>query len=193
MYDYISGQVKELTPTYAVIDIHGTGFFINISLNTYSSIQENSQCKLYIYEAIREDSFQLYGFSTKKEREIFVNLISVSGVGANTARMMLSSLSPDEIVNAILHNDIVQLKSIKGIGAKSAQRIIVDLKDKIGKASNLDEIITSLDNTIKEEALSALVMLGFQKTKAEKVVESVIRKNKDLNLEEIIKESLKQI
>ncbi|MCK5169972.1 MAG: Holliday junction branch migration protein RuvA, partial [Bacteroidales bacterium] len=136
---------------------------------------------------------QLFGFFDKTERGIFLQLISVSGVGANTARVMLSSLSPDEIQSAIIHSDINLLKSIKGIGAKTAERIIVDLRDKVGKLKDSDQIVTSLDNTIKEEALSALVMLGFPKAKVDKIINEILKENKGLSVENLIKESLKRI
>lgn len=193
MYEFITGKIKEIFPTYIVLENSGIGYFIHISVNTYSKISGESECKLFIYEAIREDAHLLYGFFDKPEREIFLQLISVSGVGANTARMMLSSLHPEEIRDAIVLGDVDLLKSIKGIGAKSAQRIIVDLKDKVGKASNDQQIVSVLNNTIKDEALSALVMLGFPKIKVEKLINTILKEKKDLTVEELVKESLKRI
>jgi len=193
MYDYIKGEIKEISPTHIILDNNGIGYFINISVNTYSKFSGKESALILIYELIREDTHQLYGFFDKKERDLFLLLISVSGVGANTARVMLSSLSPDEIQNAILHSDINLLKSIKGIGAKSAERIIVDLRDKVGKIEDMDQIVMPLSNTIKEEALSALVMLGFPKAKVEKFLSQILKDNGDLTVEELIKETLKRI
>src|SRR6056297_1298483 len=193
MYEFISGEIKEIYPTYIVLENSGIGFFINISINTYTQISGQENCKLYIYEAIREDAHQLYGFYEKNERDIFLLLISVSGVGANTARMMLSSLRADEIQDAILQGDVNVLKSIKGIGAKSAQRIIVDLRDKVGKTETNEQLISTLNNTIKDEALSALVMLGFPKAKVDKLINNILKEQKDLTVEDLVKESLKRI
>ncbi|MFO7843384.1 MAG: Holliday junction branch migration protein RuvA [Bacteroidales bacterium] len=193
MYEFITGEIKEIYPTYIVLENSGIGFFINISVNTYSQVTGKEKCRLYIYEVIREDAHQLYGFFDKKERNTFLQLISVSGVGANTARMMLSSLHADEIENAILQGDVNLLKSIKGIGAKSAQRIIVDLRDKVGKTDDTGQIISTLNNTIKEEALSALVMLGFPKAKVDKLINTILKEQKDLTVEDLVKESLKRI
>ena len=193
MYEFISGEIKEIYPTYIVLENAGIGFFINISINTYTQISGQEKCKLYIYEVIREDAHQLYGFYEKNERDIFLLLISVSGVGANTARMMLSSLRADEIQDAILQGDVNVLKSIKGIGAKSAQRIIVDLRDKVGKTETNEQLISTLNNTIKDEALSALVMLGFPKAKVDKLINNILKEQKDLTVEDLVKESLKRI
>ena len=145
MYDFLKGEIRELSPTHVVLENNGIGFFVNISVNTYSKLSEKQDSLLYIYEVIREDTHQLFGFFDKTEREIFLFLISVSGVGANTARVMLSSLSPNEIKNAIIQSDIDLLKSIKGIGAKTAERIIVDLRDKVGKLSDSDKISFNLE------------------------------------------------
>lgn len=193
MYEFISGEIKEIFPTYIVLENSGIGYFIQISVNTYSQITGKENCKLYINEVIREDAHQLYGFYKKEEREIFLHLISVSGVGANTARMMLSSLQPTEIQNAIIQGDVNLLKSIKGIGAKSAQRIIVDLRDKVGKIDSQEQIIDSLNNTIKDEALSALVMLGFPKVKVDKLINNILKEQQGLTVEDLVKESLKRI
>ena len=193
MYDYIKGEIKEISPTHVIIDNNGIGYFINISVNTFSKLSGKENGLIFIYEVIREDTYQLFGFFDKKERDIFLHLISVSGVGANTARVMLSSLTPEEIQSAIIHSDINLLKSIKGIGTKSAERIIVDLRDKVGKLKDGDQIVASLDNTIKEEALSALVMLGFPKAKVDKIINEILKENKGLSVENLIKESLKRI
>ena len=193
MYDYIKGEIKEISPTHIILDNNGIGYFVNISINTYSKFSGKESGIILIHELIREDTHQLYGFFDKKERDLFLLLISVSGVGANTARVMLSSLSPDEIKSAILQNNINLLKSIKGIGAKSAERIIVDLRDKVGKIEDGDQIIVSLDNTIKQEALSALVMLGFPKAKVDKFLNEILKENNDLTVENLIKEALKRI
>ena len=193
MYDFIKGEIRELSPTYVVFENNGIGYFINISVNTYSMLSEKQDALLYIYEVIREDAHQLFGFFDKTEREIFLFLISVSGVGANTARVMLSSLSPNEIKSAIIHSDIDLLKSIKGIGAKTAERIIVDLRDKVGKLSESDQITMKIDNTITEEALSALVMLGFPKNKVDKIINIILKDNKELRVEDLIKEALKRL
>ena len=193
MYDFIKGEIIEISPAHLVLENQNIGYYINISVNTYSGISDNKNCLVFIHEVIREDSHQLFGFFDKKEREIFLNLMSVSGVGANTARVMLSSLSPDEIKNAIIGNNIVLLKSVKGIGAKTAERIIIDLRDKVGKIADGDQIPVRLDNTIQQEALSALVMLGFPKVKVEKVINGILKENNDLSVEMLIKESLKRI
>ena len=161
MLEYIKGQVSEITPAFVILENMNMGYFVNISLHTYSSISQKQECHLFIHEILREDAYMLYGFADKAEREIFRNLLSVSGVGANTACMMLSSLSPDELKRAIVQEQVKTLQSIKGIGAKSAQRIIVDLKDKLEKEGLEEQIVKRQDNTIREEALSALVTLGF--------------------------------
>ena len=191
MFEYIIGEIIEITPTCAVISNHGIGYFINISVFTYSSVQNKKEVKLFIHQVIREDAHLLFGFATKEEREIFRLLISVSGIGANTARMMLSSLNPVELQKAILQNDVGLLQSIKGIGAKTAQRVIIELKDKIGKTESISEIFPSLNNTIKEESFSALVALGFQRNQVQKVISKVISNQPGLTVEEVIKQSLK--
>lgn len=193
MFDFIKGEIREISPTFVVLENNGIGYHINISINTYSKIAELSNCLLYIYEAIREDAHQLYGFLEKDERQMFLHLISVSGIGANTARVMLSSLTPVEIKNAILQNNVVLIKSIKGIGAKTAERLIIDLRDKVGKISEADQNIVQMDNTIKDEALSALVMLGFPKAKVDKIINGILKENSNLRVEDLIKESLKRI
>ncbi len=193
MYEYLKGEIIELNPTYLVLENSGIGYFIHISVNTYSKLAEQKTCLVYIHQAIREDAHVFFGFADKKEREIFLQLISVSGIGANTARMMLSSLSPEEVKSAILQNNIALLKSIKGIGLKTAERIIVDLRDKVGKITDESEIVVTINNTIKDEALSALVMLGFPKAKIEKLLSDILKDHKSLSVEELVKESLKRI
>lgn len=193
MLDYLKGRIIEISPTHVVLDNNGIGYFINISINTYSNLSGKEESLLYIHEVIREDTHQLYGFTDKDEKGIFLHLISVNGVGANTARVMLSSLAPSEIVSAIGHNDINLLKSIKGIGAKTAERIIVDLRDKVTKFADGGQIVAPMDNTIKDEALSALVMLGFPKVKVEKVLNNILNLKSDYSVEGLIKEALKRI
>jgi Holliday junction DNA helicase RuvA len=184
MIDYIKGIITHVSPTYINLETGGIGYFINISLTTFSKLENQSEVRILVHEVIREDSHQLYGFADAPEREIFRLLISVSGVGANTARMMLSSLIPEEIEKAILGSDVNLLKSVKGIGLKTAQRIIVDLKG---------EIFTFSDNTNREEALSALVMLGFAKSAVSKVLDKIVREEKNLTVEDIIKRALKNL
>jgi Holliday junction DNA helicase RuvA len=193
MIDYIKGKLAELTPTFIIVENEGIGYYISVSLSTFSKLEGRNDCKILVHEVIREDSHQLFGFAEKEERDIFRLLISVSGVGAGTARMMLSSLSHDEIEKAILTSDVNTLKSIKGIGLKTAQRIIVDLKDKVGKQSGTGEIFAFTDNTKREEALSALVMLGFGKSAVFKVLDRIIREEKNLTVEELIKKALKSL
>ena len=193
MIEYIKGSVIQITPTFLIIDSGGIGYFVNISINTFSLLEGKSDHKILIHEIIREDAHQLFGFANALERDVFRLLISVSGVGANTARMMLSSLNPGEIEKAILGSDVNLLKSVKGIGLKTAQRIIVDLKDKLGKHAGSVEIFTTSDNTNREEALSALVMLGFTKNTVAKVLDKIVREEKNLTVEDIIKKALKNL
>lgn len=193
MIEYIKGSLVRITPTYLVIETGGIGYFVNISLNTFSKLEKKSEYTLPVHEVIREDARQLFGFADSGEREIFRLLISVTGVGANTARMMLSSLASQEIERAISGSDVNTLKSVKGIGLKTAQRIIVDLKDKIGKVTAGDEIFALSDNTNREEALSALVMLGFAKSAVVKVIDKIVREEKSLTVEDIIKKALKNL
>ena len=193
MIDYIKGKIAELTPAFIIIENQGTGYYVNISLSTFTKLEGKSEFKILIHEVIREDSHQLFGFADKQERDLFRQLISVTGVGPGTARVMLSSLNTDEIEKAILGSEFATLKAIKGIGIKTAQRIIVDLKDKLGKPSGTDEIFLFADNTKKEEALSALVMLGFGKSAVIKVLDKIIREEKDLTVEDIIKKALKSL
>ena len=193
MIDYIKGNITQLTPTFVTVETAGVGYFINISLSTFSRLENKSEIRILIHEIIREDTHQLYGFAGAEEREIFRHLISVTGVGANTARMMLSSLNTVEIEQAIIGSDVNILKSIKGIGLKTAQRIIVDLKEKLGKHAVSGEIFAFSDNTNREEALSALVMLGFAKSAVSKVLDKIVREQKNMTVEEMIKKALKNL
>jgi len=196
MIEYVKGKLVEKNPTYAIIECGGIGYFINISLHTFSAIGSNEECKLLTHLSIKEDAHILYGFSEEQERVLFRNLISVSGVGTGTARMMLSSLAPEEIKAAILNNDFARLQNIKGIGAKTAQRIVIDLKDKLLKTDeNVSQLFFSTNNTVKEEALSALITLGFAKNVAEKALDQIL-KNKTETLptvEKLIKTALQSI
>jgi Holliday junction DNA helicase RuvA len=193
MIEYIKGNITKLTPAFLTIEAGNIGYFVNISLTTYSKLSEGAECTLLVHEALREDSHQLFGFADADERDVFRLLISVSGVGAATARMMLSSLSPAEIDKAIISSDVNTLKSVKGIGLKTAQRIIVDLKDKVGKQASGAEIFTFSDNTRRDEALSALVMLGFARSAASKVLDKLVTEQKNLTVEELIKKALKNL
>jgi Holliday junction DNA helicase RuvA len=195
MIDYIKGEVAELTPATVTIDCNGVGYIAHISLQTYSAIGDNKSAKIYIYESVRQDAFVLFGFIDKHEREIFLYLISVSGVGPSTARVMLSSLSSKEVEAAIASEDVNILKSVKGIGTKTAQRIIVDLKDKI-KFSGESELPVSgkvVAPTLGHEAVSALVMLGFTQSNSQKVVAKILKEASVTSVEGIIKEALKRL
>lgn len=191
MYEHIKGKITELTPAYAIIETHDIGYFVNISLHTFTQLQEKEEAKLYLHQSIREDAHVLFGFSENTEREMFRLLISVSGVGPNTARMMLSSMPAVEVKKAICNGDVNALKSVKGIGAKSAQRIIIDLKDKVEAKFEDQQILTTLNNTFKNEALSALEVLGFAKKQAEKALDKLIATNPDSSVEDLIKQALK--
>ncbi|MBE6330015.1 MAG: Holliday junction branch migration protein RuvA [Paludibacteraceae bacterium] len=191
MFEYIKGEISELKPTAAVIETGQIGFTLNISLNTYAKIEGQSSAKLFIHEVIREDAFTLYGFAEKEERDIFLLLISVSGVGANTARTILSSFSVAELEAIICSGNVNQLKGVKGIGLKTAQRIIVDLKDKVGKSES-DELFLS-ENNNREEALTALTVLGFLRSNSEKVLDKILIESPTLPLEKLIKEALKRL
>ncbi len=193
MIDYIEGAITEINPASLTIETGGIGYFVNISVNTFTRLDGKKSYKILVHEVIREDAHQLFGFADKEEREIFRLLISVTGVGASTARMMLSSLNPMEIEKAIIGSDVNILKSVKGIGLKTAQRIIVDLKDKLGKQTAAGEIFTFEDNTKREEALSALVMLGFAKSVASKVLDKIFREERNLTVEDLIKRALKNL
>lgn len=193
MFEYIKGDLNDLMPTAVIVENHGMGYFINITLNTYSQLSGHTSAQLYLHQVIRDDAHLLFGFKELKEREVFRLLISVSGVGANTARMMLSSLTSEEVKKAIFSNNSKTLQDVKGIGAKTAQRIIIELKDKIGKEDEMGEFVLPMDNTIREEALSALVMLGFAKNSIAKVLDKIIKANAPTSVEELIKIALKQL
>ncbi len=193
MFEYIKGDINELTPTAVIVENHGMGYYINITLNTYSQLSGHKSAQLFLHQVIRDDAHLFFGFKELKERDVFRLLISVSGVGANTARVMLSSLTSEEIKKAIFSNNSKTLQDVKGIGAKTAQRIIIELKDKIGKEDELGEIVLPQNNTIRDEALSALVMLGFAKHTVAKVLDKVIKANVPASVEELIKIALKQL
>lgn len=199
MIEYIKGELTELTPALATVEAAGVGYGLSISLNTFSAIQGKKEVKLYVYEAIREDAYQLFGFVNRKEREMFLLLITVSGVGANTARMILSSMSVSELCNAISTNNERVMKSVKGIGLKTAQRIIVDLRDKIVALGIADEIPVGgqlsqpVNNQVKDEAMGALTMLGFAPAPTQKVVLSILQEQPDATVEQVVKLALKQI
>lgn len=191
MYAFISGKVTEKTPAYVVIDNHGIGYFINITLNTFTAIGEKEEVKLYTHTQILEDAHNLFGFYSQKERDLFELLISVSGVGCNTARLILSSLTVSELSNAIANDDVKTIQSVKGIGAKTAHRIVIDLKDKLKKIDIQTEIFSVPNNTIRTEALSALTILGFNKAAIEKALDKILKQNPDATVEALIKEALK--
>lgn len=198
MIEYIKGELTEITPALAVIECNGVGYGVNVSLNTYSAIQGKKDVKLYIYEAIREDAYVLYGFASKQERELFLLLITVSGIGGNTARMILSALSPSELCNVISSGNEKLLKTVKGIGLKTAQRIIVELKDKIttigvDSAMPVSTVVSSVQTEIYEEAVSALTMLGFAQAPSQKVVASILKEEPDAAVEKVIKLALKRL
>ena len=201
MIEYLRGEIAELSPATAVIDCNGVGYIANISLTTYSAIQGKKNCKLYIYEAIREDAYVLYGFAEKQERELFLLLISVSGIGGNTARMILSALSPAELVNVISTENANLLKTVKGIGLKTAQRVIVDLKDKIKTMGTITAsggasvgMLSSPANVeVQEEAVAALTMLGFATAPSQKAVFAILQEEPDAPVEKVIKLALKRL
>ena len=200
MIEYIKGDLTELTPATAVIECHGVGYLANISLNTYTAIQNLSQAKLYIYEAIREDAYILYGFATKRERELFLLLISVSGIGGNTARTILSALTPNELCEVIGSGNDKLLKMVKGIGGKTAQRIIVELRDKITSTegdstsqSTNTALFTDTSNEILESAVAALNMLEYTAAASQKVIKSIIKEQPGITVETAIKEALRRL
>ncbi len=194
MYSHFDGKLVEKKPSYAIIECNGVGFMLQISLHTFSQIKDKEKCKLYAHLVVREDAQMLFGFYGEEERSLFRHLITVSGIGANTARMILSSLSPDEAVDAILSGNVSTLQAVKGIGAKTAQRVILDLKDKLSKGEISKDIISSSYNTNKEESLSALIMLGFNKNVAEKAILKVLKeKGQSISVEEIVKDALNKI
>jgi len=195
MIEYIKGEITELTPAYVVLETAGVGYFINITLPTFSFLGDQTTAKLFVYEAIREDAHVLYGFKNQSERHLFLLLISVSGVGANTARMIMSSYSALEIQEMIASGNVTALNAIKGIGTKTAQRIIVDLKDKITKESGA-ESLNFASNSVsiqKEEAVSALVMLGFLAAASQKAVDKILKEQPELRVEQVIKMALKML
>ena len=200
MIEYIKGELTEVTPAYAVVEAHGVGYGLNISLNTYSGIQNKKEVKLYAFESIREDAHVLFGFASKQEREMFLLLITVSGVGANTARMILSSMSAAELCNVISTGNEKMLKTVKGIGLRTAQRIIVDLKDKIATSAIAEEMpagivvqAAAMNNEVRDEAIGALTMLGFAPAPSAKVVSAILSDNPQLPVEQVVKLALKQI
>ncbi|WP_432222365.1 Holliday junction branch migration protein RuvA [Flavobacterium sp. TMP13] len=193
MIAHLQGKLVEKSPTEVIIDCGGVGYQVNISLHTYSLIPNSDFIKLFTHLQIKEDSHILFGFVEKSEREIFRMLLSVSGIGANIARTMLSSLEPKQIINAIASGDVVVIQSIKGIGNKTAQRVILDLKEKVVKLFDLDEVSIVLNNTNRDEALSALEVLGFIRKTAEKVVEKIVKEEPEASVETIIKKALKNL
>lgn len=199
MIEYIKGELTDLTPAMATVEAAGVGYGLNISLNTFSAIQGKKEVKLYVYEAIREDAYQLYGFINKKEREMFLLLITVNGVGANTARMMLSGMSVAELCNAISTGNARLIQSIKGIGKMTAQRIIVDLRDKIVALGIAEEIPAGgtveapVNTAVRDEAVAALTMLGFAPAPSQKVVVAILKEQPDAPVEQVVKLALKQI
>lgn len=195
MYEYLNGDVAELVPTHVIIDIAGVGYLVNITLNSYSDYSKRDRVKVWVHQVVKEDSLTLYGFSAIDERTLFRQLISVSGIGAATAIVMLSSFKPKEICSAILMEDVNLLKSIKGIGAKSAQRVIIELKDKVNAFDDIDpsSLTQVIDSGVKEEASSALIMLGFNKKQIATVINRLLKERSDYSVEELIKLSLKSM
>ncbi len=194
MIEYVRGEVTELTPAFAVVECGGVGYGLNISLTTYGALAVGKSVRLYVHEAVREDAYTLYGFIDRRERELFLALISVSGVGPGTARMILSSLSPAELEQVITGGNAGALKSIKGIGAKTAERIIIDLRDKIkGGGDTLLINSTPRQQEIQDEAVAALVMLGFQQTASQKAVQKLLKDTPTLSVEALIKTALKML
>jgi Holliday junction DNA helicase RuvA len=193
MITHIQGKLVEKTPTHVIVDCNGTGYFINISLHTFSQITDQESIKVLTHLQVKEDSHTLYGFMSSAEREIFRLLISVSGIGANTARTMLSSLTPIQIREGIAIGDVPLIQSVKGIGLKTAQRVIIDLKDKVLKIYDIDETSLSQNNTNKDEALSALEVLGFMKKQSERIIDKIVTATPDASVEFIIKEALKNL
>jgi Holliday junction DNA helicase RuvA len=193
MITHLKGRLVEKNPTYVVIECSGVGYFVNISLHTFSKISDSESIQLYTHLQIKEDSHTLYGFAENSEREIFRLLLSVSGIGSSIARTMLSSLTPVQIKNAIACGDVPTIQAVKGIGAKTAQRVILDLKDKVLKIYDIDEVSPNSNNTNKEEALSALEVLGFARRQSEKAVDKVLSQDPTLSVEDIIKHALKNL
>ena len=193
MFEYIEGKIIEKSLAHVVIETGGIGYFINITVNTYSKLPDTGEKRIYLHQVVREDAHILFGFADREERIMFRSLLSVSGIGANTARVILSSLTPSEVTSAIFEGNTLTFQNVKGIGLKTAQRIIVDLKDKVGKSGKTDELFMPERNTIREEALSALIALGFAKNQAEKVIGSIMIKNPLFTIEEVVKQALKML
>ena len=193
MITKITGRLVEKSPTELVIDCNGIGYLVNISLNTFSMIGDDENISLFTYLQVKEDSHTLFGFCDKQERNLFKKLISVSGIGASTARTMLSSLSPDEIQNAIISENVSTIQSIKGIGLKTAQRVIIDLKDKVGLVSEKNEISSNIYNTNQDEALSALEVLGYGRKQTTKIVQMLINESPEITVEQLIKGALNKL
>lgn len=194
MYAYIDGKLTFKCPTYIIVEAGGVGYHINISLNTYSNLPDGERCKIYTWLSIKEDAHTLYGFADEEERRLFLHLISVSGIGPNTGRMMLSSITPAEIHTAIVKGDLALIQRIKGIGAKSAQRLVLELQDKLKKEGTGSLMAAPVTNTVRDEALSALLMLGFAKPASEKVIDKIVKDTgTDLSVEQLIKLALKNL
>lgn len=193
MLELVTGTIQKLTPTYAVVVTSGVGFYVNISLNTCEKLRENTETTLLLHEIIREDTFDLYGFIDENERTMFRLLISISGIGANTARVILSKMTPSELAEAIMSGNSAAIQTIKGIGGKTAQRLVLELKDKVGFAEGESKIISTQGNTLKIESLSALVMLGYQKNAAEKIVDAIMQESVQHSVEDVVKLALKRI
>lgn len=194
MFEYIDGKLAFKCPTYIVVEAGGVGYHLNISLNTYSSLANTERCKVYTWLHVKEDAHTLYGFADEGERRLFLHLISVSGIGPNTGRMMLSSITPVEIQTAIVNADLALIQRIKGIGVKSAQRLVLELQDKLKKEGSGSLIAAPLNNTVREEALSALMMLGFAKPASEKAIDNAVKNGgQDLSVEQMIKIALKNL
>ncbi len=195
MYEYIHGSVAELAPAYAVIDAGGVGYFLNISLQTYSEIEGASSAKLYVHHVVREDAQLLYGFASRRERELFRLLISVSGVGGNTARMILSTYSTSELQNIIATGNAVLLKNVKGLGLKTAQKIIVELNGKMLDLSDVEQSVATMTggNEVYEEALAALMMLGFAKSASEKTLRQIVGESPSISVEDAVRDALKRL
>jgi Holliday junction DNA helicase RuvA len=194
MYEYVKGKLVEKTPTYAVVDCSGLAYLLHISLTTFSQLPDQELCLLFTHLVVREDAHVLYGFATKDERETFRMLINVSGVGAGTARMILSSLTTHEIAEAVLSNNVAAIKRVKGVGDKTAQRIIIDLKGKFDTAQISPELFVGMHNTARSEALTALTLLGFARSVSEKAMDKVLKSNgSELSVEELIKLTLKTL
>ena len=194
MYEYVRGLLTELNPTYAVVDNHGTGWCVQISLTPFSALKQGLEVQLYLHLIVREDAHTLYGFAEKQERAVFRQLILVNGIGPNTARMILSSLSPDELITAIATNNIGVLKTIKGIGQKSAERMVIELKDKIGNISvDISQNFNASGNSLHDDALQALLMLGFNKSAIDKVLRNILKDGAAASVEQVVKRALKEL